>query len=151
MLSPQQSFVSKAHVSAVTDDHMVEQVDPHKGCNALEPTGQIDVVGARARITARVVVHEDDRRRALPNGRLEDFSRVDDARREASFGDLDLPELAVLHIEQYHVELFLFFGPKPLVIMLKGAGSLVLLPNGTGSSVLMQKGPGAFVLMSKSI
>ena len=81
-------------------------VDPEvEQARALDQLArQPDVLPARRRVPARVVVEKNDRRRRLEDGRLEDLARMHEARRERAHGDHPVAQETVLGVEQGHAE-----------------------------------------------
>src|SRR5262245_867810 len=67
-------------VPLVGENQMVEHVDPNHVTRTHQPGGQRHVVGARARITRRVIVKEHDRRRPRGDRLTKHLPRVGDGR-----------------------------------------------------------------------
>ena len=61
---------------------------------------QPDVLAARRRITARMIVQQDDRRGGFEDRRLEDLAGMDQARLQGPFGHDTVPQETVVRIEQ---------------------------------------------------
>ena len=55
-----QPLVGEADVAAVADDDVVEDADAHQFADLAEALRDRDVLGARRRVAARVVVHQND-------------------------------------------------------------------------------------------
>ena len=69
-----------------------------------ELAGEPEILAARGGIAARMIVEKDDGGRGLEDGRLEHLARVDEAGRERPFRHHDIPEKAVLRVEEGETE-----------------------------------------------
>ena len=70
------SGVDEAVVLAVAEDHVVEDADAEEFAGVAQALRELDVLCARCRIPARMIVSQEDRRGVAGDGRLEDFARV---------------------------------------------------------------------------
>ena len=66
----------EAGVSTVADDDVIEHVNTEELPRLNKTLRQRVVIGARRRITARVIVRQDDRRSVREKGCLEHFARL---------------------------------------------------------------------------
>jgi hypothetical protein len=89
------AFFVEAKITVMADHDMVEHTHAHDVAHVFQPLGDIDVLGARRWIAARMIVHEDDAGGGFPNNRVVDLARMDQRRGERSLGDLDLAHFAV--------------------------------------------------------
>ena len=81
-------------------DDVIQRANVHQGQRLLEPLGQHLVGIARLRIPARMVVRNDDRRRVVPQGRLDHFSRMHLGRVDGALEHLGIVDQAMLRIEE---------------------------------------------------
>ena len=65
--------------SPVADDDMVEDLDPHKVAGLPEASGDVHVFAGGRRVTAGVVMDEDDRGRRFTDSRAEYLAGMEDA------------------------------------------------------------------------
>ncbi len=85
---------------------MVEHRDADEVSRFMQPFGDEDVLPARARVPARMLVTGDDARGIVQNRAFEDFSRVNDTRIDAPDMrpvDADDPVLCVQHDDEEHL------------------------------------------------
>ncbi len=85
---------------------MVEHRDADEVTRFMQPFGDEDILPARARVPARVLVTGDDARGIVQDGAFEDFPRVDDARIDAPDVrpmDADDPIFRVQHDDEEHL------------------------------------------------
>ena len=99
-ISGRPAVVHEADVTPSGDDDVVEDPDSEDGTGFDETLRQAPVLVARLRITARVVVGEDDGRRRLPDCRKEGLTGVNDAARQRSDGDEVVPNEFVAPVEE---------------------------------------------------
>lgn len=84
---------------------MVEHRDAEEVARLMQPFRDEDILPARARVPARMLVTGDDTRGIVQDGAFEDFSRVDDTRVHAPDMrpvDADDPILRVEHDYEEH-------------------------------------------------
>src|SRR5262249_46582783 len=91
-----ETVVDETHVAAMSDHDVVEHADADEVSDLAQPPGDLDVLAARRRVAARMVVDEDHRSRRFADHRQVDVARVDDARGQRALRDADLLDLAVL-------------------------------------------------------
>src|SRR2546425_493537 len=72
-----ESEFSEAGVLAIADDNMVEDGNADQRPRCRQLLGDLLVVVAGGRVSRRVVMHQNDRGRAVPDGLLEHLARVD--------------------------------------------------------------------------
>lgn len=85
---------------------MVEHRDADEVSRFMQPFGDEDVLPARARVPARMLVTGDDARGIVQNRAFEDFSRVNDTRIDAPDMrpvDADDPIFRVEHDDEEHL------------------------------------------------
>lgn len=85
---------------------MVEHRDADEVARLMQPFGDENILSARARVPARMLVTGDDARGIVQNRAFEDFSRVNDARIDAPDVrpmDADDPILRVEHDDEEHL------------------------------------------------
>src|SRR3990170_5056735 len=84
---------------------MVHHRNPHDSPRGAEPAGDFPVLRAGGGVSARMVVHEDDRRRALRDGDGEDLPGVDQAAVQDPHRDAHVAQYTVLDVQQNGHEL----------------------------------------------
>ena len=89
-----------------SDDEMVHDLDAEQLSGLCEAAGHGSILATGARVAARMIVNEDDRRRGRANRPPEDLAWVDQARRQRAHGDLLFGEEPVATVEQQDVERF---------------------------------------------
>jgi len=67
-----------------TDDDVVKKLDTDDASDLDEPFGHLDIFPRWMRVTARMLMADDERRRIVEDGGLKDFSRMDDTRVDAT-------------------------------------------------------------------
>src|SRR2546428_258806 len=72
-----ESEFSEAGVLPIADDNMVEDGNADQRPRCRQLLGDLLVVVAGGRVSRRVVMHQNDRGRAVPDGLLEHLARVD--------------------------------------------------------------------------
>ena len=64
----------EAHVSAVTHDDVVKNLNPKQGASRHQPARQVAIVGAGCRVATGVSVRQDDTRGVRQNRRAKDLA-----------------------------------------------------------------------------
>ena len=85
---------------------MVKQFDTNDAPDLLQAFRYLDVLKGRLRVAARMLMADDERRRIVENGGLEDFTWVDDTRvdtPEVCPMDSDDPILRVQQDDEEHL------------------------------------------------
>src|SRR4030095_9385896 len=125
-------FIAEAEVAIVTDHDVVEDAHSHDIADFFEAFGDIDVLGARRRIAAWMVVDEDNRRGGFPNDRIVNFTRMNQRRGQRSLGNFYLANLSVLIVQKNDIEklapLSAEIFAKVMVHVLRGAKRLAGFP-----------------------
>ena len=70
------SGIGEAVVLAVSEDHVVEDSNAEQLSGVAQALRELDVLCARGRIAAGVIVRENDRCRRQEHGRTENFTRL---------------------------------------------------------------------------
>src|SRR6516162_1197343 len=91
--------IDEAIVPSVAEDDVIEDADTDELTRIAEALGELDVLCARRRVAARVIVSQEQRSGVAGDCRLEDLSWVDDRRRERSDGDRVDSDRSVLRVE----------------------------------------------------
>ena len=92
--------LGEAHVPATADDDVVVHAETEQSRALAKLPREVKILLRRRGISRRVVVHENQVSARLEDRRAEHLARVDDRGREAPLRDLDVPQEAVLAIEQ---------------------------------------------------
>ena len=94
-------------MTIASDDQVIEHVDPQQLAGLVELDGQCDISRGRRRIPGRVIVHDHNRSRILPDGILKNLAdphlRLIDA---ASINRSDGNDL-MFGIDQHNPQLFM--------------------------------------------
>jgi len=75
-------IIDKAHVAPLPDHDMVEDTHPHQLTDLTQAARDFNILLARRRVAARMIVDEDDGGGRFADHRSEDVTRVHDARRQ---------------------------------------------------------------------
>ena len=97
---------SERAMAAAPHDDVVEQRNAEQLSSMAEAIGERDILRARRRIAARMVVHDDDARSARPDGRSEHLPRMNQTRGERAARDLAPADGTAARIEHHHPKTF---------------------------------------------
>ena len=97
--------VAEAVVSIAADDDVIQNADAHHFSHLLQPPRNLDILGARRRVAARMVVDKDHRGGGFADDRIVNFARVDERRGERTFRNLHFADLAVFVVQQDDVKI----------------------------------------------
>src|SRR5437868_6668910 len=86
----------EAIVATVTNDDVIKHADPEQFSCGYEPSGDLEVVNGRRRITRWMIVTNHDGRRVREQGRLEYLTRVNHRGVERAAANLVVRNHAVL-------------------------------------------------------
>ena len=89
----------------MADDEVVEQGDVEQPAGGERLRGQVQVVGRRRRVAARVVVDEDDARRVEPDRVAEQLADPDQRRADVALVDRRDAQDVVLRVEEDDAQL----------------------------------------------
>ena len=98
-------LLPKAVVAVLGHDDVVDHGDPHQLARAHHPLRQLHVVAAGRGIARRMIMEQDERRRAGRGCGAEDLARMDDARVHGTDREQRRPDHPVLRVEQQDAEL----------------------------------------------
>src|SRR6185437_112410 len=76
----EQAQVLQAHIPAVADDDVVQELDAEDLARLFETAGDVEIVGAGSRIAGRMVVRDDDAGGGGRHGIFENLPGVGDGR-----------------------------------------------------------------------
>jgi hypothetical protein len=94
-----QAGIGEAVVMALPEDYVVEHTDAEDLRSFNQPVGAIAVLMRGGRVTTRMIVDKDDRRRAVQQCGFEAFSWMNDRCRQASNADSVVADGPVLRIK----------------------------------------------------
>src|SRR6266705_5285436 len=103
-LRRQPPLIGKTDVLMIPDNNVVKNPNANDLSGRDEAVGQGPVFRTRLRISARVIVHEDDGRGRLPDGRDEGFPQMYDTQRQAPLRHRHVPYDGVLAVQQDRLE-----------------------------------------------
>ena len=89
------------------NDNVIEHFDPQQPAGLGQLFGDAMIFAARSRITAGMIVHQQDCRRRVTNRRSKHFARMHETCVEGPNGDAMVLDRFVFRVERDDVKLFL--------------------------------------------